>query len=338
MADQNTPPAEYCCQKYTRSPLPHGWPLVEPGYAQERWDAISDWSVCSYRSPVGQGTCVCCTWCTCCDKWATCVYNGCPHAVICVDAVTVGNAPGATDVSQPLWPLPAYTSEKATTANQRQPSTNCVVMSISVITLAEDEETCFLCLGKKGWTACCVLCPLGLPQLLVGGFISPCAACLTVAQRAQMVNTFDLKVSDLSYITVRAHPLTDTPQRRPRSLCCCVHYNSTIHSYRSVAIRSTMPCAAQPSGLGHTVCFSPPNKCVLAHYNTCQCSWSVSGAQSCFCYCCHLWKHLMFMQEIVHHAHKLHEDQVTKQAGATNSTQMQQVPQMAAPGLLVCNG
>jgi len=40
MADQNTPPAEYCCQKYTRSPLPHGWPLVEPGYAQERWDAL----------------------------------------------------------------------------------------------------------------------------------------------------------------------------------------------------------------------------------------------------------------------------------------------------------
>jgi len=39
----------------------------------------------------------------------------------------------------------------------------------------------------------------------------------------------------------------------------------------------------------------------------------------------------MFMQEIVHHAHKLHEEQVTKPGETTDSTQMQQVPQMAAP-------
>ena len=110
------------------------------------------------------------------------------------------------------------------------PSTNCVVMSISVITLAEDEETCFACLGKKGWTACCVLCPLGIPQLLIGGAISPCAAGLTVAQRAQMVNTFDLKENDLSYITVcHARPLTDTPQQSdPQALLLTLQFYNTF--------------------------------------------------------------------------------------------------------------
>jgi len=183
---------EYCCQKYTRSPLPRGWPLVDPTYAQERWDAISDWDVCSYRSKIGKGTCAFCTCCTCCD-------NYCRECTWCNDCF-----PGTMTAP-------------------------CIHFG-KVITLAEDEETCFLCLGKKGWTACCVLCPLGIPQLLIGGAISPCAAGLTVAQRAQMVNTFDLKVNDLSYITVRsARPLTDTPQQSdPQALLLTLQFYNTF--------------------------------------------------------------------------------------------------------------